>query len=169
MVEVVSFLLGQPTEYCSAESWTYLNAASLFKSVHATGRLRPSYAQNREVEHEEEAEEAAEEEAREGDSYEEESPVYVTRLGKKLQWWQAYPFRGEALRNVCLYDYLRLVRFVRTKTGSIEKEEIPFAADAPGYGTWTQVLRKPGYEAELAINGYLYTDFGAESDNGMPM
>jgi len=161
MVEVVSFLLGQPTEYSSTRSWTYLNAASLYKSVYATGRLRPSHAQNREVEDDEEGGEA--------DRHEEESPVYLTRLGKKLQWWQAYPFRGEALRNVCLYDYLRLVRFVRVKTGNREKGRIPFAADGPAYGIWTQVLRKPEYEAELSINGYLYTDFGAVIDDGIPM
>jgi len=77
--------------------------------------------------------------------------------------------KGDVIRNVCLYDYLRLVRFVRVKTGNREKGRIPFAADGPAYGIWTQVLRKPEYEAELSINGYLYTDFGAVIDDGIPM
>ena len=161
MVEVVSILLGQPTEYCSAKDWTYLNAGSLYKSVYATGRLRASEAQNMEVQDDEDGEEA--------DRHEEESPVYLTRLGKKLQWWQAYPFRGEAFRHVCLYDYLRLVKFVRVKRADSGMGQIPFTPDGPGYGTWVQVLRKPEYAAELSINGYVYTDFGAVSKDGIPM
>src|SRR5436190_5631967 len=161
MVEVVSILLGQPTEYCSAKDWTYLNAGSLYKSVYATGRLRPSDVQNMEVQDDEDGEEA--------DRHEEESPVYLTRLGKKLQWWQAYPFRGEAFRHVCLYDYLRLVKFVRVKRADSGMGQIPFTPDGPGYGTWVQVLRKPEYAAELSINGYVYTDFGAVSKDGIPM
>ena len=47
--------------------------------------------------------------------------------------------------------------------------QISFTPDGPGYGTWVQVLRKPEYAVELSINGYVYTDFGAVSKDGIPM
>ena len=99
MVEVVSFLLGEPMEYCSAQSWVYLNAASLYRSVHATGRLQGLLQQSRE--RGEQVEEVAEgiEQSR-SRTHNQDSSVYLTWQGKKLQWWQGYPFRGEAFRSV---------------------------------------------------------------------
>ena len=49
------------------------------------------------------------------------------------------------------------------------KGTMPFTADRPGYGTWVQVLRKPRYEAEVSVNGLIYTDFGAVNDDDVPM
>ncbi|KAM4064253.1 ATP-dependent DNA helicase PIF1 [Hirsutella rhossiliensis] len=74
---------------------------------------------------------------------------------------------GDVLRGLCLYDYVSLVRLKRNERdeGPAGWGEVPFESGwAPG-GRWAQVLRRPGKQATVCLDGYLSKDFD-EDDEG---
>ncbi|KAM4066924.1 PIF1-like helicase [Hirsutella rhossiliensis] len=77
------------------------------------------------------------------------------------------PSSGDVLRGLCLYDYVSLVRLKRNERdeGPAGWGEVPFESGwAPG-GRWAQVLRRPGKQATVCLDGYLSKDFD-EDDEG---
>ncbi|OAQ62513.1 ATP-dependent DNA helicase PIF1 [Purpureocillium lilacinum] len=97
--------------------------------------------------------------------------IVVEEAGHRLGHVEAYQHRGEHLRDLCLYDYVSIVRLKR-RSGSNEGAavawgEVPFQDSWPPGKGWMQVLRRPGKQATVCLDGYLSKDFSkAEEDEG---
>ncbi|KAG6989246.1 ATP-dependent DNA helicase PIF1 [Fusarium oxysporum f. sp. conglutinans] len=73
---------------------------------------------------------------------------------------------GELLQGLCLYDYISLVRLKRNSNddSSAAWGEVPFEDGwAPGR-RWVQVLRRPGEQATVCLDGYLSKDFAHDDE-----
>ncbi|XP_044717363.1 AAA domain-containing protein [Hirsutella rhossiliensis] len=93
--------------------------------------------------------------------------ILVEEAGQRICRVEAYRHRGDVLRGLCLYDYVSLVRLKRNERdeGPAGWGEVPFESGwAPG-GRWAQVLRRPGKQATVCLDGYLSKDFD-EDDEG---
>ncbi|KAM4055575.1 PIF1-like helicase [Hirsutella rhossiliensis] len=77
--------------------------------------------------------------------------ILVEEAGQRICRVEAYRHRGDVLRGLCLYDYISLVRLKRNDT-----DKRPAA--------W-EVLRRPGKQAMVCLDGYLSKDFD-EDDEG---
>lgn len=149
-VEVVAHLLGYPTEFTSSSAWTFLNVSLLYWQVFRRWRhlrlLSGSGVADESV----------------------EETVLVEEAGQRISFVEAYHHRGDLLRDLCLYDYLSLVRLKRKGKGKVSAGwgEVPFESGWPFAGEWIQSLRRPGKRATVCIDGYLSMDLGQDDDDG---
>jgi hypothetical protein len=146
-VEVVSHLLGYPTEFAHVETWTFLNVSSLYWRV------------SRRWPHLRESVNGAESmDGHGGDT------VLLEETGQRISLVQAYPHRGAVLRDICLYDYVSIVKLRRKGKYSDGWGEVSFDSAWPLAQTWTQTLLKPGKHAIVCLDGYLSMDFAEEEE-----
>ncbi|OWT42256.1 ATP-dependent DNA helicase PIF1 [Pochonia chlamydosporia 170] len=146
-VEVVASLLGFPTEFSSNSAWTFLNVSLLYWHVFQRWRHLREYSSM-------------------GTSRDaSEENILVEENGQKVSLIQAYPYRGNLLRGLCLYDYMSLVQIKRAGKSGGTTSEVPFDGSWAFSPIWTQTLRQPGKHARVCIDGYLSMDFLSE-ENG---
>ncbi|OAQ60809.1 ATP-dependent DNA helicase PIF1 [Purpureocillium lilacinum] len=144
-VEVVAHLLGYPAEFSNSNAWAYLNTSLLYWQIFRRWRhLRDESGA-----------------AVSGNAVDES--VVVEEAGYKLGHVEAYEHRGPVLRDLCLYDYVSIVRLKRCDSSKAERAagwgEIPFEDSWRPGKTWIQVLRRPGKHATVCLDGYLSKDF----------
>ena len=144
-VEVVADLLGYPSEFSNSSAWAYLNTSVLYWHIFRRWR------------HLREASGAT------GTDNAVDESIIVEEAGHRLGHVEAYHHRGQLLRDLCLYDYVSIVRLKR-RDGNKEEPagawgEVPFEDSwSPGRG-WVQVLRRPGKQATVCLDGYLSKGF----------
>ncbi|KAH6956068.1 hypothetical protein BKA56DRAFT_204701 [Ilyonectria sp. MPI-CAGE-AT-0026] len=110
-VEVVAYLLGYPSEFTNSSAWAYLNVSLLYWHVFRRWRhLRQESS------------------IAVADSSVDES-IVVEEAGQRISFAEAYRYRGDVLRGLCLYDYVPLVRLNR-----VSKDE--------SSGAWGEVPRE---------------------------
>ncbi|RKK60746.1 hypothetical protein BFJ69_g17203 [Fusarium oxysporum] len=147
-VEVIAHLLGYPAEFTNSSAWAYLNTSLLYWHVFRRWRhLRQSSG------------------AAATDDTLDES-VVIEEAGLRMSHVEAYQHRGELLQDLCLYDYISLVRLKRNSNddSSAAWGEVPFDDGwAPGR-RWVQVLRRPGEQATVCLDGYLSKDFAHDDE-----
>jgi hypothetical protein len=144
-VEVIAHLLGQPSEFTHNPTWTFLNASTvyweLFRRWHHLRNASGGDAQGLL-----------------------EETVVLQQSGQRVGLLQAYPHRGDVLRQLSLYDYMSVVRLKRKGSGMGGHGDVELdAAWAPSQ-LWVQVLRKRGKHAVVCVDGYLSMDFSEEDD-----
>ena len=147
-VEVIAHLLGYPTEFTNSSDWTFLNVSLLYWHVFRRWRhLRK-----------ESGAEAAD------DSVDES--IVVEEAGERISYAEAYQHRGDVLRSLCLYDYVSLVRLKRVSKDEIAAAwgEVPFESEWESGRGWLQVLRRPGKQASVCLDGYLSKDFDQDDE-----
>lgn len=150
-VEVIAYLLGYPAEFSNSSAWAYLNTSLLYWHIFRRWRyLRDASG------------------AAVADNAVDES-IVVEEAGHKLGHVEAYQHRGEPLQDLCLYDYGSIVRLKRRNSSNEESAaawgEVPFQDSWPPGKAWIQVLRRPGKQATVCLDGYLSKDFSkAEED-----
>ncbi|KJK73762.1 hypothetical protein H634G_10967 [Metarhizium anisopliae BRIP 53293] len=92
--------------------------------------------------------------------------ILVEEAGQRICRVEAYCHRGDTLRRLCLYDYVSLVMLKRIDGNKrqVAWGEVPFESGwAPGR-CWVQVLRRPGKQAIVCLDGYLSKDFDDDDD-----
>ncbi len=145
-VEVVAHLLGYPSEFSSSSAWAYLNTSVLYWHIFRRWRhlRRASGA------------------TASGDAAVDES-IVVEEAGHRLGHVEAYHHRGALLSHLCLYDYVSTVRLKRCdaeREGSTAASgEVRFEESWPASRQWIQVLRRPGKQATVCLDGYLSKEF----------
>jgi len=125
-VEVVAHLLGYDTEFANNEAWAFLNVSSLY--WHIVGRwrhLRCTVGMDN-------LDQTVDER------------VLLGEAGPKISLTQAYPYRGEILRGLSLYEYMSVVQLRRKSSDAPGRREAEFDSASPLSPRWTQLLRKPG-------------------------
>lgn len=146
-VEVIADLLGYPAEFTDSSAWAYLNTSLVYWHVFRRWRhLR-------------------QESGAAGTDDALDDSVVVEEAGLRISHVEAYQHRGEVMRGLCLYDYISLIRLKRISDDESGGAwgEVPFEDGwAPGNG-WVQVVRRPGKQATVCLDGYLSKDF-AEDD-----
>lgn len=151
-VEVVAHLLGYPSEYSSSSAWAYLNTSLLYWHIFRRWRhLRQASGSTV-------ASDVVDE------------SIVVEEAGHRLGHVEAYHHRGQLLRDLCLYDYVSIVRLKRRDDRKEELAaawgEVPFEDSwSPGRG-WIQVVRRPGKQATVCLDGYLSKDLSKADDDG---
>lgn len=147
-VEVIADLLGYPTELTNTSAWAFLNVSVLYWQVFRQWpHLRKVSAAT-------------------ADGCVDES-ILVQEAGQRICRVEAYCYRGDALRGLCLYDYVSLVRLKRIDRDErqVTWGEVPFESGwAPGRD-WVQVLRRPGKQAIVCLDGYLSKDFDDDDED----
>ncbi|KAJ6436875.1 Endonuclease/exonuclease/phosphatase [Purpureocillium lavendulum] len=147
-VEVIADLLGYPAEFTNSSAWAYLNTSLLYWHVFRRwGHLRRASGA------------AATDDAL-------DDSVVVEEAGLRVSHVEAYQHRGDLLRGLCLYDYISLVRLKRISNEErcAAWGEVPFEDGwAPGRH-WVQVLRRPGKQATVCLDGYLSKDFANDDE-----
>ncbi|KAI8648527.1 ATP-dependent DNA helicase [Fusarium keratoplasticum] len=149
-VEVIAHLLGYPAEFTNSSAWAYLNTSPLYWHIFRRWRhLRRASG------------------AAVTDDSTDES-IIVEEAGQRLCHVEAYQHRGELLWNLCLYDYVSLVRLKRSNNDeeSAAWGEVPFEDGWVPGRRWVQVLRRPGEQATVCLDGYLSKDFADDDDEG---
>ena len=144
-VEVVSHLLGYPSEFTNVEAWTFLHVSSLYWHIFRRwSHLRAGATGIENVE-----DDAGEK-------------VLLEEAGQRASFVQAYPHRGRLLQHLSLYDYASIVRLKRKKSDENRWNTFEFDSDWPLSSTWEQVLRRPGRHAAVCFDGYLSMNFEEE-------
>ncbi|KAF2184535.1 hypothetical protein K469DRAFT_780863, partial [Zopfia rhizophila CBS 207.26] len=145
-VEVTAHLLGYRTEFTHNETWTGLNVSMLYWHIFRRwSHLR--YASGRE------SEESANE------------TVLLEETGQRISFVQAYSNRGKVLRILSLYEYMSIVKLKKKGGKRRAWGEMEFNGTWPLSKTWVQVLRKPGRQALVCLDGYLSMDFSEEDES----
>ncbi|KJZ69967.1 hypothetical protein HIM_10638 [Hirsutella minnesotensis 3608] len=147
-VEVVADLLGYHTELTNSCAWAFLNASVLYWHVF---RQWPHLRR--------------ESGAAIADGSGDES-IVVEEAGQRICRVEAYRHRGDVLRELCLYDYVSLVRLKRNDGDERPAAwgEVPFESGWGPGSRWVQVLRRPGKQAMVCLDGYLSKDFDEEEE-----
>jgi hypothetical protein len=145
-VEVVAYLLGYGMEFTHNDAWTFLNVSTLYWHIFR----RWAYLRN---------------ESGQGGEDGADEAVLIEGSGQRVSLVQAYPHRGELLRQLSVYDYMSIVTLKRRRGGGgAFRGEVRFDSAWPLSEKWVQVLRKPGKEAIVCLDGYLSMDFGEEGE-----
>lgn len=143
-VEVVAHLLGYSMEFTHSDAWTFLNVSTLYWHIFRRwAHLR--------------GESGGDEE--EGT----EETVLLEESGQRVSLVQGYPHRGEILRQLSIYDYMSIITLKRRRSDAAVRSEVRFDSAWSLSEQWVQVLRRPGKEAVVCLDGYLSMDF-AEDD-----
>lgn len=144
-VEVAAHLLGFRTEFTYNKNWTYLNVSSLYwETFRRWDHLRRSAGEEVEVEA--------------GDT------VMLEHSGRKTTFAQAYPYRGQHLAAISLYDYMSVVKLKRRRGARAARGDLEFERAWPLSASWVQALRRPGEYAVVCLDGYLSMDFEEEDE-----
>jgi hypothetical protein len=77
---------------------------------------------------------------------------------------QANPYWGSHLEDLCLYDYMSIVMLRRKGEGSAGWGEVQFESAWPLSKDWVQILRRPGKQASVYLDGYLGMAFAEEDE-----
>ena len=133
-VEVQSHLLGHPTDYTNVQQWTYLYVNSLYWAV---WRRWPGLRRLAGCEVEDTGED-----------------VRIGWNGRRLNHVEAFMYRGGALRNLCLYDYMTYIDLGKS-SNSARGHVFPWEGDDAAQGGWIQKGRTPGEGATVVISGNL--------------
>ncbi|KAM4055412.1 PIF1-like helicase [Hirsutella rhossiliensis] len=93
--------------------------------------------------------------------------IVVEEAGLRSSHVKAYQHRGELLLGLYLYDYVSLVRLKRdSNDGSCAGwGEAPVEDGRPPGRRWVQVLRRPGKQATVCLDGYLSRDFAHDDED----
>lgn len=145
-VEVAAHLLGYDTEYSSNEAWTFLNVSVLYWDVFRRWHHLQRAAGTDDLEP------AVDEK------------VLLEEAGQRVSLLQAYPHRGEILRDLSLYDYMSVVQVRRKSSDATGAREVEFDSSSPLAQRWVQVLRKPGKHAIVCLHGHLSMNFDEEDE-----
>lgn len=138
-VEVKSHLLGYPTDYTNVQHWTYLYVNSLYWAV---WRRWPGLRKLAGCEVEDSGE-----------------AVRMGWNGRRLNHVEAFMYRGAALRNLCLYDYMTFIE-LSEHGNSAQGRAFPWEGDDATPRGWIQKGRTPGEGATVVVVGSL-------DDNGV--
>jgi hypothetical protein len=144
-VEVVADLLGYPTEFTHTDAWAYLNVSAAYWHVF---RRWPYLRSVSGIELDQSADET----------------ILLEARGPKISFLQAYPHRGEELREVSLYEYMSVTKLQRKRRRNRVWGQVEFDERWPFSKNWVQVLRRPGKRAVVCFDGYLSVDFAEEED-----
>ncbi|KAL8284673.1 hypothetical protein RB600_009207, partial [Gaeumannomyces tritici] len=146
-VEVVAHLLGYGTEFANNEAWAFLNVSSLYWHIFRRWRhLRRAAGMD-------------------GLDEPVDETVLLEEAGQRISLVQAYPHRGEILRDLSLYEYMSVVQLRRKdKNGAVARGGVRLDSAWPLSRTWAQSLRRPGRHAVVCLDGYLSMDFGEEDE-----
>ncbi|KAL8281709.1 hypothetical protein RB600_005247 [Gaeumannomyces tritici] len=146
-VEVVAHLLGYGTEFANNEAWAFLNVSSLYWHIFRRWRhLRRAAGMD-------------------GLDEPVDETVLLEEAGQRISLVQAYPHRGEILRDLSLYEYMSVVQLRRKdKNGAVARGGVRLDSAWPLSRTWAQSLRRPGKHAVVCLDGYLSMDFGEEDE-----
>lgn len=150
-VEVVAHLLGYPSEFSNSTAWAYLNVSPLYWHIFRRWRhLRRASGS------------AGSENAATDES------IVVEEAGHRLSHVEAYHHRGTVLAGLCLYDYVSVVRLKRRSVSGWEPAatlgEIPLEDSWATGKDWLQVLRRPGKQATVCLDGYLSKEFNKSEE-----
>ncbi|EKG09266.1 hypothetical protein MPH_13720, partial [Macrophomina phaseolina MS6] len=145
-VEVVAHLQGYGTEFASNDAWTFLNVCTLYWHIFQRWRHLQREA----------GMETLDEQG--------EETILLEEAGQKISFVQAYAHRGKLLAEVSLYDYMSTITLRRKNKGTVRRGEVEFDGSWPLSKAWVQVLRKPGKDAIVCLDGYLSMDFGEEDE-----
>jgi hypothetical protein len=150
-VEVCSFLLDYPTEYCSVQdkNWSYLNLNIVFWTVFN----KWLYLRNLT--------------AAGGDQVDGGDHVAFTGSGRRLSVLDAYPHRGELLSHLCLYEYARIIRIKKLRHGQTPTgpTQIPLEFNSNLSRGFVQELRSGAELATVSMGnvGSLFSSSGSPS------
>lgn len=138
-VEVATQLLGYPLYYCNIkhDRWRYLNLNAVFWVLLDAWPWARRWVL---------CEDGVDESSR--------AKFSLTHSGKRLNHLDAYPYRGELLRHLCLYDYCSVVMF--RKRSQVRKSGTRFAIDFDDQALrskWVQVVIAKGDEATVQVKG----------------
>ncbi|KAM4066647.1 hypothetical protein HRG_009867 [Hirsutella rhossiliensis] len=97
--------------------------------------------------------------------------IVVEEAGLRSSHVKAYQHRGELLLGLYLYDYVSLVRLKRdSNDGSCAGwGEAPVEDGRPPGRRWVQVLRRPGKQATVCLDGDLSRDFAHDDEDSCPV
>ncbi|KDN72074.1 putative conserved hypothetical protein [Colletotrichum sublineola] len=141
-VEVCSNLLGYKNSYCSETNWANVYLCTLYWAVFRRwGALR----------------EAAGPEVQQRMAPE---TIGFGASGINLPPLEAYAYRGILLHELCLYEYLSMVRIRRVgrRTRVDQARFIPFDPSMPNHEAWIQELLPESGQAIPIITGHLDHD-----------
>lgn len=145
-VEVVAHLLRYDMEFANNEAWTFLNVSALYWHI-----FRRWYHLRRAA-------------GMDGLDEPVDETVLLEQAGQRISLVQAYPYRGEILRNLSLYEYMSIVKVKRKSSGGALRGEVQLDDAWPLSQTWVQSLRRPGKHAVVSLDGYLSMNFGEEEE-----
>ncbi|KAF1807872.1 hypothetical protein P152DRAFT_485905 [Eremomyces bilateralis CBS 781.70] len=146
-VEVVSNLLGYPREFTSNDAWSFVNVSSLYWQIF---RRWPHLQRESGIDSRDEVV---------------KETVFLHEAGVRISLVQAYPFRGRVFQELCLYDYMSVVKLKRKGKGVGTWGEIPLDHAWSPSRSWVQVLRKSGEHAMVCFDGYLSRNLTEESED----
>lgn len=143
-VEVIAHLLGYDMEFTKNNTRTFVNVSTLYWAIFRRWRhLRCASGV-----------ESLDEEA--------DETVLLEEAGQRIFFIQAYPHRGRVLQGLSLYDYMSVVKLKRKGKVAATRGEVEFDSAWPLSQTWVQVLRDPGKDAIVCLDGYLSMNFNDE-------
>ncbi|KAG6979113.1 hypothetical protein FocnCong_v010858 [Fusarium oxysporum f. sp. conglutinans] len=145
-VEVLAHFQGYETELTNSTAWTFLNVCTLYWHIFRRWPLLRRAAGEGELD----------------ESIGE--MVLLGKAGQRISLLQAYPYRGQRLEGLALYDYMSVVKLKR-KGGCVRSGEVELDRAWPLSASWIQTLRHPNQLAAVCLDGYLGMDFTEEDDS----
>ncbi|EXL90209.1 hypothetical protein FOIG_16527 [Fusarium odoratissimum NRRL 54006] len=145
-VEVLAHFQGYETELTNSTAWTFLNVCTLYWHIFRRWPLLRRAAGEGELD----------------ESIGE--TVLLGKAGQRISLLQAYPYRGQRLEGLALYDYMSVVKLKR-KGGCVRSGEVELDRAWPLSASWIQTLRHPNQLAAVCLDGYLGMDFTEEDDS----
>ncbi|KAG5778224.1 hypothetical protein H9Q73_008110 [Fusarium xylarioides] len=145
-VEVLAHFQGYETELTNSTAWTFLNICTLYWHIFQRWPLLRRAAGEGELD----------------ESIGE--MVLLGKAGQRISLLQAYPYRGQRLEGLALYDYMSVVKLKR-KGGCVRSGEVELDRAWPLSASWIQTLRHPNQLAAVCLDGYLGMDFTEEDDS----
>ena len=85
--------------------------------------------------------------------------ILLEETGQRVSLVQAYLHRGAVLRDLCLYDYMSIVKLRRKAENMADWGQVALDSAWPLGQVWVQTLRKPGKHASVCLDGYFSMDF----------
>lgn len=146
-VEVCAHLLGKPNHFSSEKKWCPVHLDTLYWTLFSAW---PGLREKAGLEIQGLA-----------------APLTVSfgGSGRKLSHFEAYPFRGEALKDTCFYDYMCIVEF--SKIGSPKPlklgDYVLFDRECPFRTKWVQRTLTKTDQAVPVYSGLLTDDFEKET------
>ena len=134
------------TEFVNNEAWMFLNVSSLYWHIFRR------WCHLRRMSGTDDRDQAFDER------------VLLEEAGERVSLPQAYPYRGEILRDLSLYEYMSVVQLRRKSSDATARREVEFDGASPLSRRWVQLLRKPGKHAIVCLDGYLSINFSEEDE-----
>ncbi|KAF9767527.1 hypothetical protein IL306_015295, partial [Fusarium sp. DS 682] len=138
-VEVCYFLLGYQTDFTNVPQWSYINLTALYWTI-----FRRWIHLRRQASTQTDAEEPSE-------------TVQFRESGRTLLYLDAYAYRGQVLRDMCLYDYMSTITLERRHGRDEDETHLALEGPPECYG-WIQKLREPPEYAVPIFQGFISDD-----------